>query len=313
METHSQKYKIRLGLFVAGGIAIFILAIFIIGKQKNLFNPVFKLTSAFYNVSGLQVGNNVRFSGINVGTVDDITIINDSTVRIEMLIRKEIRKFIKTDSKAAIGSEGLIGDRLVIITQGSTEAPLAKEGQALGSMEPVETDAIIESLQVTAGYAEVIAQELSEIMLKINSGRGTLGRFIHDSTIAQNLKTTILNFEKTSMGLEATIDETKQNVFSLMKSLQVTAGNAENITKEVETGISKINSSNGTLGRLIRDTTMAINIDETIINLRNSTKGLDESIEAVHQTWPLKRYFKKKAKEDEEKRNASDTTKVEKQ
>lgn len=312
METHSQNYKIRLGLFVAGGIAIFILAIFIIGRQKNLFNPVFKITSAFYNVSGLQVGNNVRFSGINVGTVDDITIINDSTVRIEMLIRKEIRKFIKTDSKVAIGSEGLIGDRLVIITQGSTEAPLAKEGQALISMEPVETDAIIESLQVTAEYAEVIAQELSEIMLKINSGRGTIGRLIHDSTIAQNLKTTILNFEKTSRGLEATIDETKQNIFSLMKSLQGTAVNAENITKEVETGVSKINSSNGTLGRLIRDTTMAINIDETIINLRNSTKGLNESIEAVHQTWPLKRYFKKKAKEDEEKRNASDNTKVEK-
>ena len=215
-----------------------------------------------------------------------------------MLIRKEIKKFIKSDSKVAIGSEGLIGDRLVIITQGSTEAPLAKEGQALASMEPVETDAIIASLQVTAGYAEVIAQQLSEIMLKINSGRGTLGRFIHDTTIAENLNQTILNFEKTSDGLEETINETKQNIFSLMKSLQVTAENAENFSKELESGITKINNSNGTFGRLIRDTTMALNIDETIINLRNSSKGLDESIEAVHQTWPLKRYFKRKAKED---------------
>jgi len=306
MEEHSQKFKIRLGLFVAGGIAIFILAIFIIGKQKNLFNPVYKLTSSFYNVSGLQVGNNIRFSGINVGTVDDITIINDSTVRVEMLIRKEIKKFIKSDSKVAIGSEGLIGDRLVIITQGSTDAQMAKENQALDSMEPIETDAIVASLQVTAGYAEVIAQQLSEIMLKINSGRGTLGRFIHDTTIAENLNQTILNFEKTSDGLEETINETKQNIFSLMKSLQMTAGNAENISKEVETGIIKINNSNGTFGRLIRDTTMAINIDETIINLRNSSKGLEESIEAIHQTWPLKRYFRKKAKEDEEKRNAAE-------
>jgi phospholipid/cholesterol/gamma-HCH transport system substrate-binding protein len=298
METHSQRFKIRLGLFVAGGIAIFVLAIFIIGKQKNLFNPVYKLTSAFYNVSGLQVGNNVRFSGINVGTVDNITIINDSTVRIEMLIRKEIKMFIKSDSKVAIGSEGLIGDRLVIITQGSSGAPLAKEGQALASMEPVETDAIIASLQITAGYAEVIAQQLSEIMLKINSGRGTLGRFIHDTTIADNLNQTIMNLEKTSEGLDETITETKQNISTLMKSMQVTAGNAENFSKELKTGITKINSSNGIFGRLIRDTTMALNIDETIINLRNSSKGLDESIEAVHQTWPLKRYFKRKAKEN---------------
>ncbi|MBK7027811.1 MAG: hypothetical protein IPH45_00705 [Bacteroidales bacterium] len=61
MDTHSQKFKVRLGMFITGGLAIFILAIFIIGKQKNLFDPVIKLTPTFYNVSGLQVGNNIRF------------------------------------------------------------------------------------------------------------------------------------------------------------------------------------------------------------------------------------------------------------
>ena len=97
METHTQKFKIRLGLFVAGGLALFVIAIFIIGKQKNLFNPVFKLTTTFYNVSGLQVGNNIRFSGINVGTVDNIRIINDSTVKVEMSIKKNVNQFIKSD------------------------------------------------------------------------------------------------------------------------------------------------------------------------------------------------------------------------
>ncbi|MEI8086486.1 MAG: MlaD family protein, partial [Paludibacter sp.] len=85
METHTQKFKFRLGLFVAGGLTLFVLAIFIIGKQKQLFNPVFRLTSTFNNVSGLQIGNNVRFSGITVGTVDNIQIINDSSVRVNML------------------------------------------------------------------------------------------------------------------------------------------------------------------------------------------------------------------------------------
>jgi phospholipid/cholesterol/gamma-HCH transport system substrate-binding protein len=117
MDTHTQKFKIRLGLFVAGGLALFIFAIFIIGKQKNLFNPVFEISSKFYNVSGLQVGNNVRFSGINVGTVDDISILNDSTVQVKLLVKENVRRFIKTDCVVAIGSEGLIGDRLVIITR----------------------------------------------------------------------------------------------------------------------------------------------------------------------------------------------------
>src|SRR5690606_31224538 len=111
METHTEKFKVRLGLFIIGGIALFVLAIFIIGKQQNLFNPVFKLSANFYNVSGLQVGNNIRFSGINIGVVDNIRIINDSTVKVDMLIRKDVQEFIKNDSEAAIGSEGIIGDR----------------------------------------------------------------------------------------------------------------------------------------------------------------------------------------------------------
>jgi phospholipid/cholesterol/gamma-HCH transport system substrate-binding protein len=211
MDTHTKKFKVRLGLFVAGGLALFVLAIFIIGKQKNLFNPVFKLTTTFYNVSGLQVGNNIRFSGINVGTVDNISIINDSTVRVDLLIKKDVKQFIKTDCEVAIGSEGLIGDRLLIITRGSLDAPLAKEGQQLASSEPVETDAIMASLKVTAGNAEIISQQLAEIMIKINSGKGTLGRLIQDSTIAENLSQTIVNLKQSTKGLEENMEAAKNN------------------------------------------------------------------------------------------------------
>jgi len=211
MDTHTQKFKVRLGLFVAGGLALFVLAIFIIGKQKNLFNPVYKLTTTFYNVSGLQVGNNIRFSGINVGTVDNIIIINDSTVRVDMLIKKEVKKFIKSDCGVAIGSEGLIGDRLLVITQGSTESPSAKEGQELVSAEPVETDAIMASLQVTAGNAEIITEQLAEIMIKINQGKGTLGKLIQDTAIAENLSQTIVNLKKSSKGLDQNMEAVKHN------------------------------------------------------------------------------------------------------
>jgi phospholipid/cholesterol/gamma-HCH transport system substrate-binding protein len=211
METHTQKFKIRLGLFIAGGLALFVLAIFIIGKQKNLFSPVFELTSTFSNVSGLQVGNNIRFAGINVGTVDKITIINDSTVKVAMLIKKDVKKFIKSDCEVAIGSEGLIGDRLLVISQGSTEAPLAKEGQHIPSAEPVELDAIMASLQVTAENAEIISQQLAEVMYKVNSGEGTLGRLIQDTTIANDLSQTMVNIKKSSKGLNENMNAAKEN------------------------------------------------------------------------------------------------------
>jgi phospholipid/cholesterol/gamma-HCH transport system substrate-binding protein len=211
MDTTTQKFKVRLGLFIAGGLALFVLAIFIIGKQKNLFNPVFKITSTFYNVSGLQVGNNIRFSGINVGTVNNISIINDSTVSVELLIRKNVKQFIKSDCEVAIGSEGLIGDRLLIITQGSADSPLVEEGQQLNSKEPVEMDAIMQSLQVTAVNAEIISGQLAEIMTQINMGNGTLGRLIKDSTIAENLNQTVNNLKKSSSGLNENMNAAKEN------------------------------------------------------------------------------------------------------
>ncbi|MGB4969255.1 MAG: MlaD family protein [Saprospiraceae bacterium] len=211
MDTNSQKFKVRLGLFIIGGLGLFVVAIFLIGRQKNLFDPVFKITTNFYNVSGLLVGNNIRFSGVNVGTVGNIDILNDSTVKVDMLIKKDVRRFIKEDSEVAIGSEGLIGDRLLIITQGSTEASEVLEGQHLLSKEPVETDAIMSSLKITAENAEVISQELAEIMLKVNTGNGTLGRLIQDSTIAENFNQTILNLKRSSKGLDENMEAAKHN------------------------------------------------------------------------------------------------------
>jgi phospholipid/cholesterol/gamma-HCH transport system substrate-binding protein len=211
METHTKKFKVRLGLFIIGGLVIFVIAIFIIGKQEHLFDPVFKITTTFRNVSGLEAGSNIRYSGINVGTVDNIKMINDTTVRVDMLIKRSVQQFIKNDCEAGIGSAGIIGDRILIIAQGSEDAPLVKDGAYIGSREPVETDAIMESMQITADNAAIISYQLAEIMVKINSGNGTLGRLIQDSTIAENIDRTIINLRKSSKGLDENMNAAKEN------------------------------------------------------------------------------------------------------
>jgi phospholipid/cholesterol/gamma-HCH transport system substrate-binding protein len=211
MNTHAPKFKVRLGLFIAGGLGLFVIAIFLIGKQKNLFDPVFKLTTTFYNVSGLQVGSNIRFSGIDVGTVDNIMIINDSTVQVDMLIKKSVRQFIKADCQASIGSSGIIGDRVLIISQGSNDAPLPRDGQHIASREPVETDAIMANVKVTADNAAIISNQLAEIMSNLNSGNGTLGRLIQDSTMGENISQTIVSLRKSSKGLNENMNAAKDN------------------------------------------------------------------------------------------------------
>ncbi|AWA30433.1 MCE family protein [Flavobacterium magnum] len=211
MEATNTTYKLRLGIFIIVGITLFFAAIFIIGKQKNLFDPVFTLTSNFRNVSGLQVGNTVRFSGINVGTVDNIRIVNDSTVKVSMLIKKDVQRFIKADSEAGIGSEGIIGDKVIVLSPGNYKSGIVKDGQLIASSEPVETDAIMQSLSVTADNAAVASEEIADILIKINKGEGTLGRLIQDKKMAENIDATLGNLKRSSKGLEENMEAAKHN------------------------------------------------------------------------------------------------------
>lgn len=206
-----KNYKTKLGLFVTVGIILFFLAIFIIGKQKNLFDPVFQVKANFQNVSGLKVGNAVRFSGINVGTVDQIRIINDSTVQVTMLVKQEVQKFIKEDSEAGIGSEGIIGDKLVVLSKGGSTSKIIKEGQLIASSEPVETDAIMESLQVTADNAAMVTGEITEILAKVNSGKGSLGKLINDDSMANDLDATMNNLKTSTKKLDENMEAAQHN------------------------------------------------------------------------------------------------------
>jgi phospholipid/cholesterol/gamma-HCH transport system substrate-binding protein len=209
MRDYRPAFKIRLGIFIVAGFVLFLAGIFFIGRQKNLFNPVFRLDAVFRNVGGLQVGNNVRFSGINLGTIDNINIINDSTVLVSMTIKRDVKKFIKTDSKATIASEGIIGDRILNISQG--QAGEVSEGQRIAADEPVDINSILTSLSVTAQNAEVITYSLAEILAKIDSGSGALGMLIGDSSTAENLSKTILNLRNSSKNLNENMEAAKHN------------------------------------------------------------------------------------------------------
>jgi phospholipid/cholesterol/gamma-HCH transport system substrate-binding protein len=211
MKTTSQSYKIKLGIFVTLGIAILFLIIFFIGTNQNLFSSKFKIYTNFRNVSGLQVGGQVRFSGISVGTIENIVIINDSTVNVEAVMDKDIKKFIKVDSKASITSEGVIGSKLLTISQGSTKLPEVKDGATIRSFEPVEFDAILGSIKVTAENAEIITNELAVLFNNINNGQGTIGKLMNDKEMAKDLDKTMENLRKSSKGLNENMEAAKDN------------------------------------------------------------------------------------------------------
>ena len=211
--------KIKLGVFVSIGIAILIIGIYLIGQRQLMFSNTITISGIFKDINGLQVGNNVRFSGINVSTVDNINIITDSTVQVDMVIDKKTQKYIKKDASAVIGSDGLMGNKILIISPGKKSSEMVKDNGFIGTIKPVSIDDILISLKVTTDNAAVITSDLSTIMTNIREGKGTIGKLFMDTVFAENIDKTLVSVKKSASGLNTTIDAA-QNSFLLKRFMK---------------------------------------------------------------------------------------------
>lgn len=203
--------KWKLGLFVTIGLVLLVGTIYFIGKQKNIFGETFHVKASFSNVSGLKIGNNVRFGGITVGTVDDIELKTDTSVIVSMILQKSVQHFIKKDATASIGSDGLMGDKVIVIAPGTYTQQQIVDNDMLVTHAPVETDEIMASLKVSADNAAIITQQLAQIAYKINNGKGALTKLLGDSSFANNVTATMSNLKKSSQGLDENMEAAKHN------------------------------------------------------------------------------------------------------
>ena len=203
--------KIRLGIFVSISVALFIAGIYFIGQRQQMFGSTFRVSGIFKDISGLQVGNNVRFSGINVGIVEDIEQISDTTVRVDMLIETHTQKFIKKNAKAIIGSDGLMGNKIVLITPGTNNTKEIANNDIIATAQPINMDDIFLKLKVTGDNAATITDDLAAIMSNIRSGKGTVGKLFMDSVFAQNVDQAIVNIKQGAGGFKQNMDAAKHN------------------------------------------------------------------------------------------------------
>ena len=268
--TASQKTK--MGIFTAAGILILIVAIFIIGKKKNIFGDTFAIYGTFNNVGGLQEGNNIRFAGINIGTVEEISIISDTLIRVDMVLQSKIRPFLKSNSFASIGSDGLMGDKLITITAGKDNSVLLPNGGRIITLNPLDFDKSIAKLTNVASNAEIISAQLAAITVQIGEGKGSVGRLLYSDQLARNV--------------------------------EGTANNAERITASLADMAGEIRSGKGSLGRLLYNDTLAKSLEGTAANakmtmasINDAAFGFSENMKALQGNIFFRGYFKKKEKE----------------
>lgn len=209
--TTSQKLKI--GLFTFVGIVVLAFIVFFIGNKRNLFSSTFNVYGTFKNVGGLNVGNNVRFAGINVGVVQNITIVTDSSVRVDLTLNSDVIKFIKKDSKMSIGSDGLMGDKLVTILPGGiTSTQGVENGAQLQTLAPFDADKLVAKITGIADNADSLIQNLAAITGKVNSGKGSIGKLLNNDRMANDLDATVKQAKSTMANVHKTTNTLNEDL-----------------------------------------------------------------------------------------------------
>jgi phospholipid/cholesterol/gamma-HCH transport system substrate-binding protein len=278
--------KIKLGIFISVGMALFIFALYFIGERQQLFRSTFRLSGVFQDVAGLQPGNNVRLSGINVGIVENIILVSDTSVRVVIVIDENTRKFIKKDAVASIGSEGLMGNKTLIINPGTGGKKIIENNDIIETLQPIDMDNILLSLKTTIDNTSDITNDLSKITYNIQSGKGTIGRLIMDQSWRENFDSTFANLKTGSEGFRIIMDKVN-DMDGIIASLKTTIDNTSDVMSDLSKITNNIQSGNGTLGRLLMDNSFGQDMDSTMMNLKAGSKGLNDLMIQAKSSWLL--------------------------
>lgn len=310
----SKSQKVRVGIFVVVGTILLVGALYFIGSRQHIFTKNIQLYAVFDNVNGLILGNNVRYSGINVGTVTKIEMIEVGKITIEMTVEEKAAYFIKKNAVASISSDGLVGSMVVNILPGNQgdEANVVA-GDYIQTSNKVSMDDMMGTLSETS-------DNLSKITNQILLGEGALGVLINDTIMAKNIQQTLVQLKKTSEGTglamarinqiisQINYDESAAAVIlsdtaaanqirNVFTNLENSSEDVNTITKNLDRYIDEIKSGNGALNYLTQDEAFVRNIDSTMFQIKEASEKLNENMEALQHNFFFRGYFKKKERQ----------------
>ncbi|MFW5822046.1 MAG: MlaD family protein [Tangfeifania sp.] len=304
--------SIKLGLLVAGGLFFFAIAIFYLGSQQDLFSSTVTVKSYYKDVKGLMEGNKVHYSGINVGHVSHIEIINDTTILVQMSVNKDVQKFIRTDSKVDIASDGLMGSKIVNIYPGSESAQSISDNDVLVTQESIDFQDVLEEALAVIEDSRLIANNLLKISNKMNNGEGDFALLLNQRNITAKLDSVgneLLAFSSTSNEIINKINQGEGDLGKLindttvtteykvlMNSLDSVAWRTDLLVTGLQRYSRQLNTGDGILKRLAYDSVMADNIDTTVLKINKSVDDVVDAAETIDNSWIFNLFSKNRNK-----------------
>jgi len=333
MKAQRNKRAVTVGLFVAVGIVILLVGIFTLGGQQKSFVRAINVNAVFDDVAGLQIGNNIFFSGVKIGTVKKVEFYGNSQVKVQLHIEKKAQEFIRQDAKAKIGTDGLIGNKIIVIYGGTTGADPIQGGETLVVEKAMSTEDMLATLQENNKNLVAITTDFKLVSKRLADGQGTVGALLQDDKLFKDLEATMANLQvaarnsqKLTGGIAAftaklenpgSLADGLVNDTSIMNNLkqavvqlnQATAGASE-FADNLNKSSNQLNATDNTLGMLLNDEKVGNEFKSVVQNLNSSSQKLDENLEALKHNFLLRGYFRKKAKRDAKEAKAVEVQSV---
>jgi phospholipid/cholesterol/gamma-HCH transport system substrate-binding protein len=308
----------KLGAFVLAAVAALILGLYYIGSKKNVFHSSITVSANFKNVGGLMTGNNVRFNGINVGIITKVYAISDTLIKVEFNVDEEETKYISKSSIASIGTDGMLGNKLINISTGKIGSSPIQQGNVLIVVDAIEADKALRTLTITNDNIKIISDNLKDVSSKINNNN-SMWNLLSDTIMSDDIRNAVVNFKmighnsavitgnfssivqrikkgKGTLGtllmdtvMSNKLNKTIVNIQSISDTMAIITGNFNTITSQIKNKKSSLNT-------LLYDTAFQNNLSSSMVNIKNSTASFNENMVALQHNFLLKKYFKAKDK-----------------
>ena len=315
MESQEIKRNIKLGAFVLGGVALFLISVFYLGRENNIFSKTFTVSAIFKNVEGLKDGDNVWLSGVKIGTVKKVSIISEGQVIVTMALKEKQNDFIKKDATANIGSDGLVGNKIVVIRPGSANETI-HDNDTINSFSPTDTQELFNLAKEVGTDIKAITSDLKVTTAKINAGQGVIGELLNEGEMAKELRASMSAIRRASENATRATNEINKILTEInrgdglmtklirdttyaaqfsrtMENVEQVGENAKKMAADLKEVTDKMNDKNNAMGVLLTDTTFATKLKTTMTNAEKASAKLDENLKAMRSSWPFKKYFRK--------------------
>ena len=260
--------QLKVGLVSLVSVTLLAVTIFLITGQTGLFSETATLYTYSSDAGGLKTGAIVRLAGVDVGNVDRVELSGradrNEAVEIVMEVNESFRNDIRADSQVLLAAEGLLGERYINITKGSADSPAIPDGGTVPFRQTAEFSELVGGSRDLLDNLNVLTARMNSILETVDSGQGTIGRFIKDDTLYRRLDDAVRSAEM----LVADLNEGKGSLGQLLKSEEFYT-RVNSTVSRLESTLNKIESGEGTIARLINDPTLYRNAEQ--LTARGST------------------------------------------